>query len=158
MTHQVKCFRKKIYFIKKFFSAMNLLYGICFIRKINLYVSLCNFVQINYIIIIFNNTDLSYLLKFKLKDVEISLSMLCLHNLTHSHLSVSFLKKGMNHFSMKVYQIWHIICCTTILTRNFNKIFLLKLSYKNSCVNIHAFSSRNISFFPQKQGDEKRKC
>ena len=31
----------------------------------------------------------------------------------------------------------------TILTRKFNKIFLLKLSYKNSCVKFDAFSKRN---------------
>ena len=36
--------------------------------------------------------------------------------------------------------------CMTILTRKFIKIFLLKLSYKNSCVNFDAFSRQNGSF------------
>ena len=30
--------------------------------------------------------------------------------------------------------------CMTIFKRTFNKIFLLKLSYKNSCVKFYAFS------------------
>ena len=45
-----------------------------------------------------------------------------------------------------------------ILTRKINKIFLLKMLYKNSCVKFDTFSKRNGSFFPQKRGAEKRKC
>ena len=35
----------------------------------------------------------------------------------------------------------------TILTRKFDKIFLLKLSYKNSCVKFDTFSRRNGTLF-----------
>ena len=35
----------------------------------------------------------------------------------------------------------------TILTRKFLNFFLLKLSYKNSCVKFNAFLRRNGSFF-----------
>ena len=43
------------------------------------------------------------------------------------------------------------------LYNNFRKkIFLLKLSYKNSCVKFDAFSRQNGSFiFPSKTGGEK---
>ena len=34
-----------------------------------------------------------------------------------------------------------------ILTRKFNKIFLLKLSFKNSCVKFDTFSRRNGTLF-----------
>ena len=38
----------------------------------------------------------------------------------------------------------------TFLTRNFIKIFLLKMSYKNSFVNFDTFPTQNGSFiFPQ---------
>ena len=56
----------------------------------------------------------------------------------------------MNHFSLKMHQAWHMSFCMTILTRKFNKIFLLKLSFKNSYVKLDAFSKRNGSFFPSK--------
>ena len=38
------------------------------------------------------------------------------------------------------------------------QIFLVKLSYKNSCVKFDASSRINGSFVPQKQDTEKRKC
>ena len=39
----------------------------------------------------------------------------------------------------------------TILTRNLTQIFLLKLSYKNSCIKFYSFSKWNGSFnFPLK--------
>ena len=38
----------------------------------------------------------------------------------------------------------------TILIRKFIQIFLLKLSYKSSCVKFDAFTRRNGSFYPKK--------
>ena len=43
------------------------------------------------------------------------------------------------HFFLKMYQIWHMSFCMAILTRKFNKIFLLKFSYRNSCVKFKYF-------------------
>ena len=74
----------------------------------------------------------------------------CVSILTLSLLSASFLRKKINHFFLKMHQIWHMSFCMTILTRKFNKIFLLTLSYKNSCVKFDAVSRRNGSFFSSK--------
>ena len=41
--------------------------------------------------------------------------------------------------------------CTTILTRKFNKIFLLKSLYENSYVKFDAFSRQNGLLFLQKE-------
>ena len=47
----------------------------------------------------------------------------------------------------------------TILTRQFKKIFLLKVPFKISCVNFDAFSRQNNFFiFPQNGGAQMRKC
>ena len=49
---------------------------------------------------------------------------------------------------------------TSNLTQDFyynlnREIFLLKLSYKNSCIKFDTFSMKNGSFFPQKRDTEK---
>ena len=44
----------------------------------------------------------------------------------------------------------------TILTQKFNKIFLLKMSYKKSCGKFDAFLRKNGSFIPQKRGAENK--
>ena len=41
--------------------------------------------------------------------------------LTLSLLSASFLREKINHFSLKMYQIWHMSFCMTILTGEFTK-------------------------------------
>ena len=45
------------------------------------------------------------------------------------------------------------------MTRQFNKIFMLKLSNKNSCIKFDAFSRGNGSLiFPPKEDVQKKKC
>ena len=46
----------------------------------------------------------------------------------------------------------------TNLTIKFCKISLLKLSYKNKYVKFDAFQGEMVNYFPQKRGEEKRKC
>ena len=58
--------------------------------------------------------------------------------LTLSFLSASFLRKY-EQFFLKMHHAF--------LYDNFNKIFLLKLSYKNSCVKFDALSRRNGTLF-----------
>ena len=71
------------------------------------------------------------------------------YQLTLSRLSASFFGKNepflLENASNLTYQL---------LYENFNNDILFKFS----CVKFDAFSRRNGSFFPQKQGAEKGKC
>ena len=74
-------------------------------------------------------------------------------NLKDLHFRFSapyFWGKKMSQISLKIHQIWHMSFCMTILIREFCKIFLLKLSYKNHV--------SNLMYFQLKQCAEKRKC
>ena len=61
----------------------------------------------------------------------------------------------MNHFSLKMHQFLHMSFCMKILTNKFNKIFLLKLSYKTHVSNLMHFQEEMVNIFPQKRGAEK---
>ena len=62
-----------------------------------------------------------------------------------------FWRKINELFCLKIHWNWHMSFCITFLTRKFIKIFLLKMSYKNSWVNFDTFLVKMAHFFLRKK-------